>query len=281
METSREDVGIAIRSAFLRTDTKQRFSLFFLVLFSIILIFVEKIETKPLNFVRAFVKDGIYRVSQIASYPAKNFAISIDFIGEHINLTKEYKILKKENEILKNKIVQDKFLNLENAQLKRLIDEQVSSQSNLVSSRVIIDKQSPYLNSFIINSGSNKNIKNGMTVLDGKYFIGRTVDVNFFSSRVLLVSDLNSRIPAIIEPGGIHAILYGHGSSNATLEYLPENHKIKKNDKVYTSGKEGVFLPGIPIGKIIINDSQTEVLLFSDLDQITFVNVDLADVEVR
>ena len=281
METSREDVGIAIRSAFLRTDTKQRFSLFFLVLFSIILIFVEKIDTKPLNYTRSFIKDGIYRVSQLASYPGKSFKNSINFIEEHINLNKEYKVLKKENEILKSKIVQDEFLNLENSQLKKLIDEQVASQSNLVSSRVIIDKQSPYLNSFIINSGSNKKIKNGMTVLDGKYFIGRTVDVNFFSSRVLLVSDLNSRIPAIIEPGGIHAILYGHGSSNATLEYLPENHKIKKDDKVYTSGKEGVFAPGVPIGTVLINDAQVEVLLFSDLEQITFVNVDLADVEVE
>ena len=207
--------------------------------------------------------------------------ISINFIEEQINLNKEYKVLKKENEILKNKIVQDEFLNLENAQLKKLIDEQVSSHNNLVSSRVLIDKQSPYLNSFIINSGSNKNIKNGMTVLDGKYFIGRIVDVNFFSSRVLLVSDLNSRIPVIVEPEGIHAILYGHASSNATLEYLPENHKIKKDDKIYTSGKEGVFTPGVPIGKVVINDKKIEALLFSDLDQITFVNVDLADVEVR
>ena len=281
METSREDVGIAIRSAFLRTDTKQRFSLFFLILFSIILIFVEKIETKPLNYVRSFVKDGIYRVSQVASYPVKSFGNSINFIEKHINLNEEYKALKKENQILKNKIVQDEFLNLENVQLKKLIDEQVASQSNLVSSRVIIDKQSPYLNSFVINSGSNKNIKNGMTVLDGEYFIGRIVDVNFFSSRVLLISDLNSRIPVIVEPKGTHAILYGHGSSNATLEYLPENHKIKKDDKVYTSGKEGVFAPGVPIGTVLINDAQVEVLLFSDLDQITFVNIDLADVEVE
>ena len=120
-----------------------------------------------------------------------------------------------------------------------------------------------------------------MTVLHGEYFIGRIVDVNFFSSRVLLISDLNSRIPVIVEPKGTHAILYGHGSSNATLEYLPENHKIEENDKVYTSGKEGVFAPGVPIGKVLINDSQIEVLLFSDLDQITFVNVDLADVEAR
>jgi len=281
METSREDVGIAIRSAFLRTGTKQRFSLFFLILFSIILIFFERIETKPLNYVRSFVKDGIYRISQIATYPVTSFENSINFIETHINLYNDYKVLKKENETLKSEIVNDQFLNLENVQLKKLIDEQVSSRSNLVSSRVIIDKQSPYLNSFIINSGTNKNIKNGMTVLDGNYFIGRIVDVNFFSSRVLLISDLNSRIPVIIEPEGIHAILHGHGSSNATLEYLPENHKIKKDDKVYTSGKEGVFSPGVPIGKVLISNNQVEVLLFSNLDQITFVNVDLADVEAE
>ena len=281
METSREDFGIAIRSAFLRTDTKQRFSLFFLVIFSVILILVERIETKPLNFIRSFVKDGIYRVSQVVSFPAKSFGSSIDFIERHINLNEKYNILIKENEILKSKIIKDEFLNLENSQLRKLIDEQVASQSNLVSSRVIIDKQSPYLNSFVINSGSNKNIKNGMTVLDGEYFVGRIVDVNFFSSRVLLVSDLNSRIPIVVEPEGIHAILYGHGSSNATLEYLPENHKIQKDDKIYTSGKEGVFAPGIPIGKTLINENQIEVLLFSDLNQITFVNIDLADVEER
>ena len=281
METSREDFGIAIRSAFLRTDTKQRFSLFFLVIFSVILILVERIESKPLNFIRSFVKDGIYRVSQVASFPVKSFGTSIDFIEKHINLNEKYNILIEENEILKSKIIKDEFLNLENSQLRKLIDEQTISHSNLVSSRVIIDKQSPYLNSFVINSGSNKNIKNGMTVLDGKYFVGRIVDVNFFSSRVLLVSDLNSRIPVVIEPEGIHAILFGRGPSNATLEYLPENHKILKDNKVYTSGKEGVFPSGIPIGKISINENQIEVLFFSDLNQITFVNVDLADVEAR
>ena len=281
MDTSREDVGIAIRSAFIAKGSKQRFSLFALVILSIALIFVETIKTKPLNYVRSFVKDGIYRISQIATYPVTSFENSINFIETHINLYNDYKVLKKENETLKSEIVNDQFLNLENVQLKKLIDEQVASQSNLVSSRVIIDKQSPYLNSFIINSGSNKNIKNGMTVLDGNYFIGRIVDVNFFSSRVLLISDLNSRIPVIIEPEGIHAILHGHGSSNATLEYLPENHKIKKDDKVYTSGKEGVFSPGVPIGKVLISNNQVEVLLFSNLDQITFVNVDLADVEAR
>ena len=73
-----------------------------------------------------------------------------------------------------------------------------------------------------------------MAVLDGNNFIGRIVDVNFFSSRVLLVSDLNSKIPIITEPSALHAILSGHGTEDPTLEYLPENHQIQHGDKIYT-----------------------------------------------
>ena len=139
----------------------------------------------------------------------------------------------------------------------------------------MIDKQSPYLNSFIINIGSNKNIKNGMAVLDGKNFVGRIVDVNFFSSRVLLVSDLNSKIPVIVEPSGHHAILSGRGTNKPILEYLPENYTIQDGDKVYTSGKEGIFSPGIPVGGIKIEKEVVKTSLFSDLSQITFINIKL------
>ena len=170
-------------------------------------------------------------------------------------------------------------LTLENAQLRKLINEQVESSSNLLSARVMLEEQSPYLNSFVINIGSNKNIKNGMAVLDGKNFIGRIVDVNFFSSRVLLVSDLNSKIPVVSEPSGNHAILSGHGENEPSLEYLPENHNIQDGDKIYTSGKEGIFSPGIPIGEIKIKKNKIKVLLFSDLSQITFVNIDLDRLE--
>ena len=115
-----------------------------------------------------------------------------------------------------------------------------------------------------------------MTVLDGKNFIGRIVDVNFFSSRVLLVSDLNSKIPILSEPSGSHAILSGHGAEVPELEYLSDVHGIKNGDKIYTSGKEGIFSPGIPIGEALVKKNIIQVLLFSDLNQITFVNIDLS-----
>jgi len=278
MDTSREDVGILIRSAFLKRDTKQRFSLFVLVILAITLVFIETIDTKPLNYFRSLVKDSIYRGSEIISYPAKSLDDSLKFFKEHFTLYKNYKLVKQENENLKNKIFETDYLVMENNQLRRLIDDQVASYSNLVSSRVMLDKQSPYLNSFIINSGANKEIKKGLAVLDGKNFIGRIVDVNFFSSRVLLVTDLNSKIPVVIEKSGHHAILSGQGSKNPTLEFLPENHKVQENDKVYTSGKGGIFTSGIPIGKVVFKDRQARVNLYSDISQITYVNIKLEDV---
>ena len=158
METSREDVGIAIRSAFLAKGTKQRFSLFVLVILSILFIFVETIETKPLNYLRALIKDTIYRGSLAVSAPSRSFGNLTDYVKEHMNLYSNYSQLKKENDELKNNISESDFLELENTQLRQLIEEQMSSSSNLVSARVMLDKQSPYLKSFIINVGSNKDI---------------------------------------------------------------------------------------------------------------------------
>ena len=275
MDTSRDDVGISIRSAFLRKGTQQRFSLFALTIISILLIFLETIDTKPLNVIRSFIKDFVYRSAVVATYPTKIFSGTYNSIENHFIIYKNYEELKKENEELKNKDSESDFLELENSQLRKLIGEQVESEIDLVSARVLLDEQSPYLNSFVINIGANKDIKNGMAVLDGKNFIGRIVDVNFFSSRILLITDLNSKIPVMSEPSGNHAILSGHGESSPTLEYLSKNHKIEDGDKIYTSGKEGIFSPGIPIGEARLKKEAIEVQLYSDLNEITFVNINL------
>ena len=241
----------------------------------IILLFAEHIDTKPLNYLRSFVKDAIYRSSVLVNFPLKTFSNFTVVVKKHFKIYEDYSQLIIENKELKSDALKSDFLELENAQLKKLIQEEKNSSFNFLSARVMIDKQSPYLNSFILNIGSNKNIKNGMAVLEGNNFIGRIVDVNFFSSRVLLISDLNSKVPVITEPEGYHAILSGYGKNGSVLKYLPDNHKIKDGDKVYTSGKAGIFLPGIPIGKIKVNGNIVKVLPFSELNQITFVNIQL------
>ena len=133
MDTSRDDIGIAIRSAFIQKGSKQRFSLLALILISVILIFLETIEAKPLNFFRSIIKDVIYRGSAIVSQPAKIVNNSFDYIGGFFNLHENYTRLKEENDNLKNNISKSDFLELENSQLRNLIDEQMNSPSNLLS----------------------------------------------------------------------------------------------------------------------------------------------------
>ena len=109
MDTSREDVGIVIRSAFLAKGSKQKFSLFVLIVLSIVLLFFETIDTKPLNYFRAFIKDVIYRGALVVSAPSKSINNFTDFVKEHVHLYDDYSKSKKENNELKNKISQTHF----------------------------------------------------------------------------------------------------------------------------------------------------------------------------
>ena len=109
MNPEREDVGIAIRSAFLVRGTKQKFSLFALIILSILLILVDSFNIKPVNFIRSFVKDTIYRGSLIISTPSRNFDILKTYISDHINLYENYKNLERENQKMKGDISKTDF----------------------------------------------------------------------------------------------------------------------------------------------------------------------------
>ena len=142
----------------------------------------------------------------------------------------------------------------------------------MILSKVLIDKSSPYLKSIIINRGSKSGILKGMPVMDKDYLVGRIVETNYLSSRVLLLNDLNSRIPVTFGNDGTQAILKGSGGDKPVLEYLPEDFIVFEGVDVFTSGKDGLFSPGTPIGTTT-NDGK--VKLFSESSQLSFVKVDI------
>ena len=118
-----------------------------------------------------------------------------------------------------------------------------------------------------------------MPVVDGNYLVGKIVEVNYISSRVLLLNDLNSRIPVTFGEEATQAILSGKSKNNPNLEYLPEQFTPQEGLTVFTSGKDGIFIPGIPIGKTIIDDEKVKVKLFSDPNQLSFVTVQLIKIK--
>ena len=275
METNRDDFVIAIRSAFLRKGAKQKFSLFVLILISAALLSLEFFHIKPLNTFRALTKDFIYRSSFIINLPFQSISKSIEEVQNHFEMYREYGTLKKtikNTSAIENEI---KFYKAENRELKKIIEEESNLIDEILVSKVLIDKKSPFLKSIIINKGFNFGITKGMAVLDGFYMVGRITEVNYLSSRALMISDLNSKIPVMIEPSGAKAIMSGTGKNYAILDFLPKNQKLENDNIVYTSGSDGIFSAGIPIGKIKLFEKKYRVEFFSDLSQINFIKVKL------
>ena len=273
MSTNRDDFGIAIRSALLQRGARQKFSLFVLILISLTIFALETTQIKPIKILRSLVNDGIYRISSISSSPLKFGSASKNFFVNHIFLYKENEELKEELAELKKQRLSKSYLETENKQLQEVVQLDKKSGFTTVGAKIILDKNSPYLNSVIINKGSNVGIKLGMPVLSKGHLVGKIVEVNFMSSRILLLNDLNSRIPVVISPNGNQAILSGLGKLMPSLEYLPENFKLSEENTVYTSGKDGVLFSGISVGKAVFDENRMKVKLFADPNQIFLVNV--------
>ena len=276
MQTNRDDFIIAIRSAFLKRGNQQRFSLIALILFSIIIIVLGKYNFKGVNFLKLSIKEIVYRTTFIVSVP-ENFVISsYQKINDHFSLYSNYKNLKKDYESLKATKLNTDFLKSENEALKSKIND-VSTQSSELLAKVIIDKKSPFLRSVIVNRGSKDNVILGMAVLDEKFLVGKVVEVNYSTSRVLLLSDLNSKIPVSIEPKGVQSILSGSGSNFGEIQYIKEDYELDSDFEIFTSGSGGIFRSGIPIGKTILNAGSgldtIKVKFHSDFSQLRLVKI--------
>jgi len=273
-ESGRDDFIIAIRSAFLKKGTRQKFSLFTLLVISILVLSLEYFKSGPIVKFRSFTKDIIFKSSYYMTRPFVFVETNYYIFQDHLNMYENYKVLQEKDLKIESIEIENKFLVEENTRLKKLIEEKNSFTENYTLSKVLLDQRSPYLKSVIINKGLNEEIKIGSSVKNKSYFVGKIVNVNYMTSRVLLASDLNSKIPVIVEPGSLNAILSGNGNNDwAVLEYLPKQNNIKDDFIVYTSGIDGNISAGIPVGKVFIENDKKLVKFFVDFNQLQFVKV--------
>jgi rod shape-determining protein MreC len=274
MESSRDDFIIAIRSAFLKKGTQQRFSLLSLIFFSIIFLILGSLNFKVIDLIKITIKEITYRSSFVVSVPENFLKESYLTIQNHKNLYNQNEKNKSELASLKAKDLLNEFIILENQRLRNIVDDYVI-ESDTIFAKVLSDKGSPFLKSIIINRGSKHGINLGMVAMDGEYLVGKVTEVNYLSSRVLLLSDLNSKIPVTLEPNGLLSILSGTGSDYGIIQYSKIDSDIPKESIVYTSGTGGLFKAGIPVGKInsdFINNER-RVEFFSDVSQLKFVKI--------
>ncbi len=279
--SSRDDFVIAVRSAFIKKDNKQKFSLLVLIILTLTLLVFTKYDFRFIKFLKISLNEIAYRSTFVFSAPENFIKNTFAITKNHFFVYEENKKLNKNLKILESKILETEFLLSENTRLKKTINE-IDYISNEILAKVIVDKQSPFLKSIIINKGSKHNVKLGMAVLDDKYLVGKVVEVNFTTSRILLLSDLNSKIPVDIMPNEILSILSGTGKEYGIIQYRKNQDLINNDDRVFTSGSGGIFKSGIPVGKIekSFENNELRVNFLSDFSQLRYVKLKLFEKKI-
>tara|TARA_Y100001936_G_scaffold138592_1_gene135377 strand:+ start:143 stop:1372 length:1230 start_codon:yes stop_codon:yes gene_type:complete len=276
MASSRDDFIIAIRSAFLKKSTQQKFSLLTLVFFSLFIVILSSLDFKVIRYSKAVINELVYRSSFIVSVPENFIKDSFIQVKDYTTFFKKYKKNTAELESLKSNYVSNEITEYENKELKGLINDYVSS-SNKILAKIIVDHDSPFLKSIIINKGSKDNIKIGTNIYDQSYLVGRVIEVNYKTSRVLLLSDLNSNVPVTIAPQNIQAIVTGSGEDSGKIKYIKSglSGQLIDDSIVYTSGTGAIFKSGVPIGKLKFfeenSSNEYKVEFYSDFSQLKYV----------
>ena len=276
MASSRDDFIIAIRSAFLKKSTQQKFSLLTLVLISSLIITLSSLDFKIVRLLKSGINEVVYRSSFLVSIPENLLKNTFQDISEYTTFYNDYKKNKEELNFFKSNNISNEITQFENKELKELINDYVLS-SDKVLAKIIVDHKSPFLRSIIINKGSKDNLMIGTNVYDQSYLIGRVIEVNYKTSRVLLLSDLNSNVPVTVVPQNIQAIITGTGGNYGKIKYIKDglSDEFTENSIVYTSGTGAIFKSGVPIGKLKIlkNEKEREfnVDFYSDFSQLKYV----------
>ena len=271
MSVSRDDFSIAFRSALLQRGGAQKFSILSLIILAIFIFFLDVYGFAIVKTTRSIINDVIFRITYIVSSPVRLIPNASKGITDHFNLKEENEKLREVIENYKSLDLNLEYLTNENKNLRKVLNaENIIKAKDIVLAKVLVDRNSPFLKSIIINKGTQSGIKKGMPVTQNNYLVGRIVDINYLSSRVLLLTDLNSRISVTLDTDSSQAILTGSGTKNPKLEYLPEEYEFKEDINVFASGKERIFIPGTPIGKTTENG---DVKLHVDPNQLSFVTV--------
>ena len=276
MASSRDDFVIAFRSAFLKKENKQKFSLFTLLFISILIIILSSLNFKIIKDLKSIISEAVYRTSFIVSVP-ENFLINSYLkVAEYSNFYEDYKKNKEELKNFQSKEILNQIIISENDELKKLIEDFTFTRNKILA-KVIVDHDSPFSKTIIINKGSKDGLKIGTNIYDENYLIGRVIETNFKTSRVLLLSDLNSNVPISISPGDVQAIVVGDGTESGKIKYIKDNliEDIQDQSIAYTSGTGGVFRSGAPVGRVSINQDEFSINFYSNFSQLKYVLVEI------
>ena len=250
----------------------QFFTFSALVLAAFALMLLGKADIIIIERSRVAVTDAVVPILEVLSEPAMSLTRMVDKINEFRDLHREFERLKQENKQLRQWRHVATGLQAENQALRRLTHFVPPNNPKVISGRAISNAGGPFVRSILVNAGSRQGIRRGLAAVSGTGFVGVVVEVGERHSRVLLMTDLNSQIPVVVQSTRDPGVLSGDNSDRPRLLFLPQNSDISTGDPVVTSGVGGVLPAGLLVGVIsAVSDAGIRVKPLVDWDRLEFV----------
>lgn len=251
-----------------------RFAFFALVMAAFGLMLLGKADTTLVERVRVGVGDVLAPILGVMARPAATVAELVENVRELASLRAENAKLRAENARLMHWQTVARRVDHENTVLRNQLNFLPHPDASFVTARVVADTGGAFAHSLLINAGSRDGIRRGQAVLSGEVLVGRVAEVGLRSARILLLTDINARIPVMVESSRAKAILAGDNDDRPLLNYLTRNATLAPGDRVVTSGHGGVFPPGIPVGVIAsVGEKGARVEPFANRHRLEYVAV--------
>jgi rod shape-determining protein MreC len=252
----------------------QRFALPILVLASVTMIVLGKADALLFERLRTVFIDIASPVLSVLAKPATTVDAAIDHARDMIGIYSENSRLREENARLLQWQQAAQQLSVENTRLRELLKLAPDPSVAFISSRVIANSGGSFVRSVLVDAGARDGVVRGQAAITGDGLAGRITEVGDRAARVLLITDLNSRIPVAFDGSRERAVLAGDNSDRPRLLYLPARADIKIGDRLVTSGNGGIFPPGLPVGVVAaIDNGIVRVEPFAELSRLDYLRV--------
>lgn len=250
------------------------FSTVVLIFLSLGLMFFSALRPQSLEALRAGVADVFSPVLSGVSYPFQKASGFVRDVTGLAQLQADNARLKQENERLREWYHTALLLESENKSLRDLLNVKIDPKFTHVSARVIADAGSTFVKSLLVGAGKRDGVDKGQAVLSGEGLIGRIIEVGDVSARLLLVTDINSRVPVVVEDTQQNAVMSGTNANRPVLVHVPQDSDIAEGARIVTSGHGGVYPQGLPVGRVVLGPKGEKMVeLFAGTSSIQIVRV--------
>jgi rod shape-determining protein MreC len=231
---------------------------------AVVLVLLGKAHSPVFDRIRTFYSDSLAPGLEQVSAPFGGMSKWVDGFDGLLTVYSDNQRLKEENARLRQWQNAALVLQSRVARYQLLLNAVPDPALDATTARVIGRENRPFVNTVILDAGKSRNVKSGEAVVDARGLLGRIFLAGDHTSWVILATDLNSRIPVVVEPGNVQAMMTGDNSRAPTLELKSQGAQIKAGDQIVTSGDGGLLPNGLPVGVVVWDGENFRVALLAD-----------------